>query len=403
MEIIKKNWKLKLLSLVIAIFLWSYIIATTNPTVNVRMNDIPIIFENVDNLTDNELILSSDVTKSVNLTVSGQRSDIIDITSQHIRVSADFIGLDEGIHTVNLKYSLPSGIRIVDAPSSINANIEKILSREMAVEVNSIGKLQDNYVTTSSQILPEKISIRGARSNLDRVDKLVVDLDLSSLTKDITVNKEIKAIDEEGNTVSGITYGQQFVNLSMFVELQKEVEIIPITTGELNSEYRVDSIMMNKSQALVQGPEDVINNLESIHTQEINISDYTESTQIPVDLNLTSDVSLVNEDTSYMIDLTIEQKIDKTIEYPVESIEIKNNKNNYDYTFNNTTIPIILHGFSEELDLINQENIKLSLDFSDVKIGQNLIEANVSINNEDDKGLIKNPIKIDVKISNKNI
>ena len=87
MDAIKKNWKVKLLSLAIAIFLWSYIISTTNPTVNVRVTNIPIIYENTEYLTNNDLMVSPKTKKTVDITVSGQRSRIVNITPQHVWVT----------------------------------------------------------------------------------------------------------------------------------------------------------------------------------------------------------------------------------------------------------------------------------------------------------------------------
>ena len=43
MKMLKNNWKLKILSLVGAIFLWSFVISEENPKVNTTMNNVPII------------------------------------------------------------------------------------------------------------------------------------------------------------------------------------------------------------------------------------------------------------------------------------------------------------------------------------------------------------------------
>ena len=179
MDAIKKNWKVKLLSLTIAIFLWSYIMSTTNPKVNVRLTNIPIIYENTDYLENNDLMVSPKTKKTVDITVSGQRSTIVNITPQHARVTADFQSLDEGVHTVALKYSLPEGVTLVDYDKDMTVTIDKVINKEMPVEVYNIGDLEEGLLIQSRLINPEKISIKGSRALIDQVDKLLVDLDLS--------------------------------------------------------------------------------------------------------------------------------------------------------------------------------------------------------------------------------
>lgn len=398
MEIIKKNWKLKLLSLALAVFLWSYIIASMNPTVKLRMNDIPIAYQNTEHIGDSDLIMDNNTQKTVSVLISGQRSNVVNLTPQHIRVTADFSDVKEGLNTVPLDYATPEGISVEEYPPSINVNTDKIISREMVVEINSIGNLQDNYIVQSTLISPETVSVRGARTVVDTIDKLVVDLSLPDLTKNTTANRELKPIDANGNVVSNVTLGQEFVNLNVFVDLQKEVEIKPNTVGELGSEFRLEDMTLNRTTAFVQGPEEVLSNINSVETQEINLTEISENASIPLTLNLPNDIRLVDENTEFSVNINVQKKSDKVLAIPAQSVNITGGNGQFIYDITDAEIEVIAHGFSEELEDITEQDIALSMDVSRLDLGTHAVVPKIT-STELDLSLFEeiSPVTITVK------
>lgn len=378
MDALKKNWKIKLLSLAIAIFLWSYIMSTTNPTVNVRLTNIPIIYENTEYLGSNDLMVSPKTKKTIDITVSGQRSRIVNITPQHVRVTADFQSLDEGVHTVALKYSLPEDVVLEDFEKDMTVTIDKVINKEMQVEIYSIGELEEGLIIQSTSINPEKVSVKGSRSLIDQVDKLLVDLDLNNLTNSISVNRKIRAVDSKGQDLTGLTFGQEFVNLSVQVEMQKEVEIEPKIIGQVDNDYRLSDANLNRNTAFVQGPADVIKGLTKIQTHEINISSLTTSQTLPVKLDLLPNVRLVTPDFKYTIDLVLQEKADKRFDIPVSKLKIEN-PTSKEFEIEEKAINVVLRDFSDELEQIEEGQIELRIDISELNSGEHVIKPVVLI------------------------
>ncbi|WP_159459200.1 CdaR family protein [Helcococcus massiliensis] len=352
--------------------------STTNPTVNVRLTNIPIIYENTEYLADNDLMVSPKTKKTVDITVSGQRSRIVNVTPQHVRVTADFQSLDEGIHTVNLKYSLPEGVVLEDFEKDMTVTIDKVINKEMQVEVYSIGELEEGIVIQSTSINPEKVSVKGSRSLIDQVDKLLVDLDLNSLTNSISVNRKIRAVDSKGQDLPGLTFGQEFVNLSVQVEMQKEVEIEPKIIGQVDNDYRLSDANLNRNTVFVQGPADVIKGLTKIQTHEINISSLTTSQTLPVKLDLLPNVRLVNPDFKYTIDLVLQEKADKRFDIPVSKLKIEN-PTSKEFEIEEKAINVVLKDFSDELEQIEEGQIELRIDISELNSGEHVIKPVVLI------------------------
>lgn len=313
MEIIKKNWKIKLLSLFIAIILWAFIIANENPTVSTRISSVPIIYENLDKLDQKGLILNQDITKNLDVSISGKRSNIISITPQHIIISADLINMKEGRNKVSLNYNLPEGIKLEDAPRTLDVNIEKIITKDFIVKVKNESKLQADYILESTKVTPEKITVRGSRSNVDNIKNVFVKLDLSNLDSDITLNKEIYAENADGEQVEGLIFGQEFVNINALVSKQKEVSIEISQKGSVPSGHTFVSSKLSKSKVYIKGPKNIIDNIESVKTEDIDLSNITENKKINVKLSLPTDVVLVDSNTNYTVDINV-KKIETTKE-----------------------------------------------------------------------------------------
>ncbi|MFM1514204.1 CdaR family protein [Helcococcus ovis] len=307
MEIIKRNWKIKLLSLFIAIVLWVFIIANENPTVNTRISSIPIIYENLDKLDQKGLILNQDITKNLDVSVSGKRSNIISLTPQHIIISADLSNIKEGRNKVSLSYTLPEGIKLEDAPKTMDVNIEKIITKDFIVKVKNESKLQADYILESTKVTPEKITVKGSRSNIDSIKNIFVKLDLSNLDSDITLNKEIYAENSDGEQVEGLVFGQEFVNINALVSKQKEVSITISKKGNVPSGYKFIDSKLSKSKVYIKGPKNVIDNIKSIKTEDIDLSNITESKKIDVKLSLPTDVVLVDSNTNYTVDISVKK------------------------------------------------------------------------------------------------
>ncbi len=383
MEILKKNWKIKLLSLIIAIFMWSYIIATTNPSIPIRLTGVPIIYEHTDNLSKNDLMIDTDTQKTVDITLIGQRNRIINITNSHVRVTADFQGLNEGLNNIRLNYAVPDGITIEDYQSSIDVNIEKIINREFPVEIQNAGNLPADFVLESRQVIPNSITIRGPRSNIDRIAKVVTELDLSNLEGNININKDLKAIDENDEMVENLTYGQDFANIIAVVYKQKEVTIEKNLVGEIGENYRIDSAELNKSTVLIKGPKEAVDKINTIEMQDINIEKLTQTKTIPVKFTLPSDISLVSDESDYSINIIVHHKTSRTFEIPKSQIEVKNKSQNLNATINSDNIKINIVGFQDDLEKIKVENLKLIIDLSSKEAGTYQIKPIIQLNGKE--------------------
>ena len=70
---IEDNGRLRILSIVIAVFIWILIVFVVDPAVEISVRDIPIQFEGMDVLKQKGLSVVNEEATTINLKVQGSR------------------------------------------------------------------------------------------------------------------------------------------------------------------------------------------------------------------------------------------------------------------------------------------------------------------------------------------
>lgn len=304
---IKNNWKAKALSLLAAIILWSFVITNTNPMRSIQFREVPVTILNESELNERGYAIEqNDVNPTVNVKVQAQRSQLNSITPDDLAANAEIKNFDEGIQTIRVKITSPSGVVIDEiSPKEINVKLEKIINMQKNVELNISNNLRDDVIIEDTTITPEKVVVTGPRSKVNKVKKLIININDISLDSEGTSNLEINPVDENGDIVEGVSLSQGFANVSVRVLTTKEVSIQLQTTGDVADGYTTSSTSLSNDKVVVKGSQDALNNLETIKTEPIDISNMKKSTEGKATLELPEGVSLNDskENITYKIEI----------------------------------------------------------------------------------------------------
>lgn len=107
-----RNKKFQLiLSLLIAIALWLYVVGDINPTITATINDIHLEKVGEDTLEDLGLSSTLKEPNVVDIVIRGSRSDVNEAKSSDIKATVDVSNCDYGENEEEIKISFPDGIR----------------------------------------------------------------------------------------------------------------------------------------------------------------------------------------------------------------------------------------------------------------------------------------------------
>ena len=164
-----KNWVLKLFSLLFALFLWYFVVGEDKVDMNVT---IPVEIVNL----PRELVISNQFKKQLEVTVSGQRSLIRGIASQHISRTVDLSKASPGTVVIQNNpdsISLPRGLNILRVqPPTITLLLDRLIQKELSIEPILVGRIHNDYSLESVAADPPTLEISGPQSILGQEQNL---------------------------------------------------------------------------------------------------------------------------------------------------------------------------------------------------------------------------------------
>ena len=168
-DIFSKDWLLKFISLVLAAGLWYYVGGED------RVDKIVMIPIEIINLP-RDLVISNQFKKEIEVTVSGPRSLILEMSSQAITRQVDLSSATPGtmvIENDNDHIPVPRGITVQRVqPSSIILSLDKLIQKQFPVIARTIGEVAPGYFVKQLKIDPDVITITGPRTILSQFDEL---------------------------------------------------------------------------------------------------------------------------------------------------------------------------------------------------------------------------------------
>ena len=182
-----KNKLLSLaLSVLIAFGLWMYVITEVSPNSEWTYYDVPVKLEGETVLKERNLIITGISSTNVDLTLSGNRSDLNELNSSNITLKADMTKIyDPGTHKIGYDISYPGHVpgnafnRVNQYPDSIVVTVDRLVkNKEIPVIIIYQGKAADGYVVRRAdvQMDNEHILVTGPQSVVDQIRQAVLHL-----------------------------------------------------------------------------------------------------------------------------------------------------------------------------------------------------------------------------------
>lgn len=168
-RLISKDFLLKFVSLLLAVILWSFVGGEDRVDKNVM---VPIEIINL----PRDLVISNQFKKEIEVTVSGPRSMILEMTNRAVTRQVDLSAATPGtmvIENDNDHIPVPRGITVQRVqPSSIILSLDKLIQKQFPVTARTVGRVADGYFIKSLKTDPEVISITGPQTTLSQFDEL---------------------------------------------------------------------------------------------------------------------------------------------------------------------------------------------------------------------------------------
>ena len=371
-------------SILISLALWIIVSFNPNNEITTVITDIPITIDLPTQAVNNSLAIfdGEDITASVEIT--GNRLTVGSVTKDDIIVYAEQTNTitSTGKYTLALsakKSSIKSGFEISSlvSPSVINILVDRNASLEIEITDNINYTVPDGYYSSVS-LSNSKITVEGPETELAKLGKVCVDLDIDYLLKTTKTydNLPVKCYDKFDNLIesNSIKLSTDKVSATILVLLEKELDLkydCQNTPSGIDINDYVISIAPEK--ILICGEESIINKTDSITLFGGDFSDFkSEIIQLELPVQLpTGCINLDNQITAYV-------KLDFTNmnykEFYVNKFEVVGLPNGYKADVTTKTIKVRIYGKDAQLNALNSDMLIGKIDFS----GQTPITGSIS-------------------------
>ena len=290
----RNDMQLIILSVLLAVVMWAFVVTSTNPSVNRTFRNVPILVQNNDKLENKGYtIIGIDEVNNVNIKLEGSRDKMVNLKESDVQASIDVLNVREGIQSVKVRVDTPSGVNLAGVdPAEININVQKIITKKFPVNLVIKDSLKDGKSVEVKEQSLKEITVKGPVSEVNKIDRVEVNINDPGYLDGKMHNIDIHILGKDGKEVVNVERSDTDVNVSFTVTETKRVKINLKTYGEVADGYEVKSTMVSPDDLVLKGNGQVLKTIDNVDTYPVNISNIKTDKEGDIRLNLPEGVSL---------------------------------------------------------------------------------------------------------------
>ncbi len=178
----------RIIALVISVFVWIYVVVLLDPLIDIRISDIPVIYTNTVNLTNDGYVLMNEKPSAISIRIRGSRTMLAKFDKQDITAYIDLNGYNQaGTFSLPVSVRLPyEELSVVEKkPYSLSVKIDRIITRTLPVSVRTTGTPKEDYAMHESVLSLNTVELKGAEEIISSIDRAEVTVDISGMSSDV--------------------------------------------------------------------------------------------------------------------------------------------------------------------------------------------------------------------------
>ena len=379
MTILRNKNVTKVLSVLIAIILWAYVIGVQNPPVTQTITNIPIQLLSAETLARNGLAILEVNRQTVDVVVRGTRADIAQYRNQ-ITAVADVFGYTDRESLVLVR-AFPHTNRLTIEevrPANILVRIENLVSVYKTVNIAFTGDEQPDTEPGRITRQPEQIEIRGPQSLVESVAYVGIEVPYSRISRSgSTLILPVIVLDADGEAVSNIERSSETVSVEVTLFDTKEVPLFVEIIGEINEIYEVTTLDVPKT-IRIRGNRSILADIDQIEAEPIDISDVEITSELRVRPILPEGVELARGSANIHVNIEIKGISNNSFEYNSPEIDIQGLSEGLNAYINTPMLVLKAVGSEEILSIAEKKDFRLSVNLQGLGQGTHVVPVIVS-------------------------
>lgn len=365
-------------SFALAAMFWGWVTQLQDPLEDRTIANVPV---ELGDLPDTLQIVSA--LPDVMVTLRGPQSRIEPVRIPDMTVEVDTSGITEpGTYRVPLIVDVPN----VDDPS---VDPEEV-TIQVDQRVSEIFPLNVTYTDTTDQtravgeIEPgvSQVTVTGPTTAVERVAEVILPVTIDRQSESYDASYMPFAVDGSGQRITEVDILPDTVLTHVEVQTRgKAVSVIPTITGIPAEGYAVQQRRALPDTIVVDGPEEVLNDLLFVNTEPVDVSDATQSISTRVGLADLPDEVTVLEPAGGTVEVRVAiedtSSSSQTLnDLPIESIGLENGLT---ATFEPGSVSIQVSAPVDILQAMTPEDISILIDLAGLGPGSYRLAPEVTV------------------------
>ena len=401
------NIGLKFLAVLIALVLWLAIVNVNDPEKTITVSNIPISVTNESAITSRDMVYNVKSEQYLNITVSGKRSIVSNLSAEDFRATASLKELSKvnsiPVDVTTKNASLGRKITIVkQSAQTILVDVENVEEKDFTdLVVEYTGKVADGYVAGLSSMSTDEVTVKAPTSIIDKIKKVAVRCSLDGTNTNISKKCPVILYDKNDKEIKSdeIELSDKKIRVNVNVLRAKQVPISTINKDELGKPadgYVVDDVILSSDSITVYGSEESLDSIESLDIQDdIDVSDAKGDVTQNIDVTgkLPKGLSVSGEST-ITVKVLIKKLITRTFEYDASEVSLNDLSSNLDVQLVTKKVKVTLQGEEEVISQLTKDDMAISADLGKVKEGTTTVHVDVAV---PDNTTLMNNVTIKIK------
>lgn len=376
---LKRNTRIKLISLLSAIVLWMYVMAIVDPEDTKLFENIPVSVTNMEEIQDNDLVVYPESDLVADIYITGKLSDLQKISADDIHISGSINNPIEGKNYLYLKVNINKQVSYEFKSDFIIVELEKLIHEEKDINPEIIGEYKDDVDTVTLQ--QSSVNISGPRVLVDQVKYIKATVEVNNNDKnELTQKVKLIPMSIDNKEVKGVNLDIKSINAQITFLIEKQ---LPINIQLEDENIDIKGYEVLPELVTIKGKKDVLDSINYINTEKISSTEIGSSKKVNL---IIPEGTIANYSTVTIKSREKESLIQRLI-YNNSEIELRNN------TEEKTV---------EELKIPNSINVEIQLEDINTKLSKSDINLYIDLENGYDENK-SYTIRYESDISFKNV
>jgi YbbR domain-containing protein len=366
-----KNFSTLLLSFGLAIVVWISAVTAADPNETRILRGVPL--EVIGKAPD--LLLVKTPPSQISVTLFAARSQLDRYANQIglLRATLDLTGLESGAFQVpvEVSYSLTPTRLVRIEPEILEVQLDRLISQVKSVRLMIAGRPARGYQAEFPSLDVARVTLSGPQGQVSQVEEVVAALDISDADATLEVSVPLKALDAQGEPVSGVQLTPDTARIRQPITLlggYRNVVVKVVSAGQVANGYRLTNISVSPPSVTVfsANPE-LVNKLPGfVETEPLDLSGVTDDLDVRLALNLPEGVAVVGEQ-NVLVQVSI-AAIESSLSLPV-TVEVVGLGNGLTAQVSPQEVVVLLSGPVLVLDALRPADVRVLVDLADLQPG----------------------------------